>query len=251
MGAAVFDLSDEVAIVTGGARGIGAATVQLLLDSGAVVAACDLDSVAVNHSRGRGFCFDLRDPDQVDATMEAVTGWCGPATALVNCAGINGGFDAATMTIDEWDAFMAIDLRSAWLMSRHVLPAMRAAGRGSIVNVASLHAKLTEEGAFPYAAAKSGLVGLTRSMALDEGPAGIRVNSVSPGYTRTRLVEDAWAAQPDPAAAEAAVMALHPLRRIAKPSEIARVIAFLLSEDASYITGADIAVDGGLGARFA
>ena len=251
MGAAVFDLSDEVAIVTGGARGIGAATVQLLLDSGAVVAACDLDSVAMNHSRGRGFCFDLRYPDQVDATMEAVTGWCGPATALVNCAGINGGFDAATMTIDEWDAFMAIDLRSAWLMSRHVLPAMRAAGRGSIVNVASLHAKLTEEGAFPYAAAKSGLVGLTRSMALDEGPAGIRVNSVSPGYTRTRLVEDAWAAQPDPAAAEAAVMALHPLRRIAEPSEIARVIAFLLSEDASYITGADIAVDGGLGARFA
>ena len=247
----MFDLSDEVAIVTGGARGIGAATVQLLLEAGAVVAACDLDPFTVNDARERGFSFDLRDPDQVAAAMEDITDWCGTVTALVNCAGINGGFDAATMTTEEWDAFMAIDLRSAWLMSRHVLPGMRAAGRGSIVNVASLHAKLTEEGAFPYAAAKSGLVGLTRSMALDEGPAGIRVNAVSPGYTRTRLVEAGWAAQPDPAAAEAAVIALHPLRRIAEPSEIAKVIAFLLSDAASYITGADIAVDGGLGARFA
>ena len=106
-------------------------------------------------------------------------------------------------------------------------------------------------GMFPYAAAKSWLVGLTRSLALDYAPLGIRVNAVLPGWTRTRLVEEWFALQPDPAAAEARVLAVHPLRRIAKPVEIANLVAFVASDEASAITGASLPIDGGLGFKFA
>jgi len=104
---------------------------------------------------------------------------------------------------------------------------------------------------FPYAAAKSGLVGLTRSLALDCAPLGIRVNAVSPGWTRTQLVEEWFRLQPDPAAAEASVMRAHPMRRIATPEEVANLVAFVASDEASAITGASLAVDCGLGIQFA
>jgi NAD(P)-dependent dehydrogenase (short-subunit alcohol dehydrogenase family) len=103
---------------------------------------------------------------------------------------------------------------------------------------------------FPYAAAKSGVIGLTRSLALDYAPSGIRVNAVSPGWTRTHLVEEWFAMQPDPAAAEASVMKVHPMRRIATPAEIANVVAFVASDEASAMTGAAVAVDCGLGVQF-
>jgi NAD(P)-dependent dehydrogenase (short-subunit alcohol dehydrogenase family) len=104
---------------------------------------------------------------------------------------------------------------------------------------------------FPYPAAKSGLVGLTRSLALDYGSHNVRVNAVSPGYTRTQLVQQWFERQPDPADAEQKVLKFHPLGRIAAPAEIASVVAFIASDEASFITGAEICVDGGLGARFA
>jgi NAD(P)-dependent dehydrogenase (short-subunit alcohol dehydrogenase family) len=131
-----------------------------------------------------------------------------------------------------------------------VLPHLRRQRRGVIVNVASIHARLTVKGMFPYAAAKSGIVGLTRSLALNYGSQGIRVVAVSPGWTRTRLVEEALAQQPDPQAARAQALAMHPLGRIAEPDEIAAVVTFAASEDASFITGVAIAVDGGLSTRF-
>jgi NAD(P)-dependent dehydrogenase (short-subunit alcohol dehydrogenase family) len=128
---------------------------------------------------------------------------------------------------------------------------MKAARRGSIVNIASIHATMTTAGMFPYAAAKSGIVGMTRSLALDYGPYGIRVNAICPGWTRTRLVEEWLAKQPDPEAALRHVNEVHPLRRIASPAEIANLIAFVASDEASFITGAALAIDGGLSARFA
>jgi NAD(P)-dependent dehydrogenase (short-subunit alcohol dehydrogenase family) len=127
---------------------------------------------------------------------------------------------------------------------------MRRAGRGSIVNIASLHARMTTRGMFPYAAAKSGVLGLTRSLALDEGPHGIRVNAVSPGYVRTQLVQEYFEQQDDPERVERDVLGVHPMGRIATPAEIADVVAFVASDEASFMTGADVAVDGGLGAKF-
>ena len=174
----------------------------------------------------------------------------GSLDVVVANAGIDRPFDAAAMTEVEWDAFLGIDLKSVWLSVKHALPHMRERRRGAIVTIASIHAFVTSTGKFPYAAAKSGVVGLTRSLALDEGKHGIRANAVCPGYTRTRMLMRGVESSDDPDAAEAEMRAIHPLGRIAEPIEIANVVAFLASDEASFVTGASILVDGGLSARF-
>ena len=175
----------------------------------------------------------------------------GALDVLVNNAGVNAYFDATEMTEAEWDRTFAVDLKGAWLCAKHALGPMKRAGRGSIVNIASIHATLTIPGMFPYAAAKAGIVGLTRSLALEYAPAGIRVNAVLPGYTRTRLVDEWLSTQPDPAAAEQRVLSTIPLRRMATPAEIANLVAFVASDEASAIAGASLAADGGLSVMYA
>jgi NAD(P)-dependent dehydrogenase (short-subunit alcohol dehydrogenase family) len=250
-------LAGRVALVTGGTRGIGLATAELFLAEGAAVAICGRDEalgreVAARLSADGRAAFrpcDVSDDAQVAELVAFCARELGPPTVLVNNAGVNANFDATTMTSDEWDRFFGVDLKAAWLTSKHVIPHMRAAGGGSIVNVSSIHGFATLEGFFPYAAAKSGLVGLTRSLALDHGPDGIRVNVVAPGFTRTRLVQDSIDRNDDRAAAEAAMVAGVALRRIAEPREVAATIRFLASDEASYVTGASLLVDGGLTAR--
>jgi NAD(P)-dependent dehydrogenase (short-subunit alcohol dehydrogenase family) len=253
-------LAHHIVLVTGGARGIGRAVAACCAGEGASVVVADRDETAgletarALAAEGRDVSFVTADVTDETAVARAVAGALarhGRIDVLVNNAGVNAYADAETMTEAEWDAVFAVDLKGAWLCAKHVLPGMRARQSGSIVNIASIHATLTIAGMFPYAAAKSGLVGLTRSLALDCAPQGIRVNAVSPGWTRTHLVEEWFALQPDPAAAEASVMRAHPMRRIATPEEVARVVAFVASPDASAITGASIAVDCGLGIQFA
>lgn len=247
----------DVAIVTGGAQGIGAATVRALCERGLSVLALDIDEQRghqLARELGARAAFrrcDVTDEEDVAAAAAHAREALGSVTVLVNNAGVNAAFDPTEMSIQQWDAFFALDLRAAWLCTRAVLPDMRTHQRGAIVNVASIHARLTHPGAFPYAAAKAGMLGLTRSLAVEEGHHGIRVNAVSPGYTRTRLVTEAFSREADPASAERSVAGRHPLRRIGEPDEVASVIAFLASDDASYVTGAELAVDGGLGVRFA
>lgn len=253
-------LAGKVALVTGGARGIGRAIVEKFVAEGAAVAFADVDDDAGRAARseladaGHRVVFvraDVTRATDVSAAVADAERMLGPIDVLVNNAGVNAYYDAATMTEAEWDAVFAVDLKGAWLCARHVLPGMKARRRGAIVNIASIHATLTMSGMFPYAAAKSGLVGLTRSLALDYAPHGIRVNAVSPGWTRTHLVEEWFRLQPDPAAAEASVMRAHPMRRIATPGEVANLVAFVASDEASAITGASLAVDCGLGVQFA
>jgi NAD(P)-dependent dehydrogenase (short-subunit alcohol dehydrogenase family) len=149
----------------------------------------------------------------------------------------------------EWDRFFGVDLKSAWLCAKHALPHILAAGGGAIVDVSSIHAAVTLEGFFTYAAAKAGLAGLTRGLALDYGPCGIRANCLCPGFTDTRLVRESMDRAGDPDAAGRAMASGVALRRIAEPREVAAAIAFLASADASYVTGATLFVDGGLTAR--
>ena len=250
-------LQDRVAVVTGAANGIGAATMRRLHQEGAKVALLDIDQTggeALADQLGAGRALfvacDVTSEEQVAAAVGATTERFGRVDILVNNAGVNAYSDAEAMTLEAWEDFFALDLRACWLCSKHVLPHLRRQRRGVIVNIASIHARLTVKGMFPYAAAKSGIVGLTRSLALDYGSQGIRVVAISPGWTRTRLVEEALAQQPDPQAAWAQTLAVHLLGRIAEPDEIAAVVAFAASEDASFITGVTIPVDGGLSARF-
>lgn len=249
----------EVALVTGGARGIGLATVRRLVGDGARVVACDLDEDACESAHAT-LPDDLRDRAwfrrcdvRVERDIAELVAWCaravGDASILVNNAGVNLTYDSLTMSSEEWDDAFAVDLKASWLTARHTVPAMRAAGRGAIVNVASIHASATLEGFFPYGAAKAGLVGLTRNMALDYGAWGIRANAVCPGFTRTRLVQASIDGNADPAGAEAAMVRGVALGRFAEPSEVAGAIAFLASADASYVTGTSLYVDGGLSAR--
>jgi NAD(P)-dependent dehydrogenase (short-subunit alcohol dehydrogenase family) len=248
-------LDGKIAIVTGGARGIGRAIVAKLRAEGARVNYCDLERAGDDAaSPGRDIAFvpaDVTREADVARLVGSVAERNGTIDVLVNNAGINTYFDAERMTEAEWDAVFAVDLKGAWLCSKHSLGHMRRNRRGSIVNIASIHARLTMAGMFPYAAAKSGLIGLTRSLALDYARENIRVNAVLPGWTRTRLVEDWFRMQPDPTAAEQRVLDVHPMGRIATPEEIANLVAFVASDEASAITGASLSIDCGLGIRFA
>lgn len=263
-GAGPGRLCDEVVLVTGGARGIGRAIAETALREGAHVVAADTDGEA-----GERLLTDLR-PDgaspedtelwfrRVDVTddggvrslVREIEAALGPVTVLVNNAGRNVYADPVTMTEQEWDGVFSVDLKASWICARHVLPAMTAARRGSIVNIASLHATLTIKGMFPYAAAKSGLLGLTRSLALEVAEHGVRVNAVSPGYIRTALVNEYFTRHPNPDA-EAEALHAQPMSRLGDPAEVAEVVCFLASSAAGYVTGVDWAIDGGLGARFA
>jgi NAD(P)-dependent dehydrogenase (short-subunit alcohol dehydrogenase family) len=253
-------LTEAVAIVTGGSRGIGYAVAEALLDAGARVAFCGRDeaagraaerTLAEAHAPGdvRFVPADVAAEADVERLVATCAEALGAPTVLVANAGVNANFAADAMTESEWSDFMSTDLRSAWLLVKHGLPHLRAAGGGSIVVVSSIHAVATLPGWFPYAAAKAGLAGLTRSLALDHGPDGIRANVVLPGFTRTRLVQESIDRNADPVAAEAAMTKAVALGRIAEPAEIASVVRFLVSPESSYVTGASIVVDGGLLAR--
>jgi NAD(P)-dependent dehydrogenase (short-subunit alcohol dehydrogenase family) len=231
--------------------------VELFAQDGARVVFCGRDERA-----GLEALSELQEHGEVafrqanvasEREVAALTAACverfGAPTILVNNAGVNANYDAVEMSEDQWDAFFAIDLKAAWLAAKHVLRHMKRAGRGSIVNVSSLHGFATLDGFFPYAAAKSGLIGLTRSLALDYGLYGIRVNVVAPGFVRTRLVQESIDRADDKEAAERAMVGGVALGRIGDPHEIATVVRFLASDEASYVTGASLLVDGGLTAR--
>ncbi|MGZ4380548.1 MAG: SDR family NAD(P)-dependent oxidoreductase [Gaiellaceae bacterium] len=248
-------LEGKSVLVTGAARGIGAAIAEVVVDEGGSVALLDLDPTGAETAARLGdaahfFPCDVRSLAEVERAVAEAETALGGLDGLVNNAGINAYFDAVEMTEDDWDTVFAVDLKAAWLLAKAALPGL-IERRGAIVNMSSIQATLTIEGFFPYAAAKAGLEGLTRSLALDYAPAGVRVNAVAPGYTDTRLLREWLDQQPDPEAALASVVAKIPMRRVTDAREVGNAVVYLLSDQASAITGATLAVDCGLSARFA
>jgi NAD(P)-dependent dehydrogenase (short-subunit alcohol dehydrogenase family) len=250
-------LANKHIFVTGGAKGIGEAIVRDAANEGAYVSFVDIDSVSGEklvselNSDGKKVAFfkaDVASFDQLQSAFNQSVTKFGEVTGVVNNAGVNSHADPVTMTDKQWDDFFAIDMKPVWLTAKLALPAMRKAKHGSIVNICSIHGRLTYPGFFPYGAAKSAVLGLTRNLALDEGKHEIRVNAVSPGYILTDLTKT-WLSGESGRLDRA--NSIQPLGRMGEPFEVAKVVTFLLSDKSTYVSGSDWAVDGGLGARSA
>lgn len=240
----------RVVVVTGSAAGIGAAVAQRVLAEGGQVAGLDIDSChPFGASEYLHLSCDVTDPDAVAGAVSAVHQRFGRIDGLVNSAGGNAASSALDMTDAEWDAVIGIDLKAAWLCARAMVPHMRRQRGGAIVNVTSVHSRLTTVGMFHRAAAKAGLEGLTRGLALELAADDIRVNAVAPGRIRTRLVQEWLGRQAAPSLSEKILLSSQPQGRTASPADIALVVAFALSSDARAMTGAVLPVDCGLGVR--
>lgn len=232
-------------IVTGGSSGIGEATVRRLLSEGGKVVIADIDQSKgqkIQEELGSSqvrFCHtNVTDTESVDELMDFAKEFCG-IDGLFNNAGIGAVCNAVDYTDDEWQKVIDINLTGVFKVARAALRVMTKQGHGSIVNCASILGHFGQSQTSAYSATKGAVLNLTRTLALEHAADGIRVNSLSPGYVKTPILEAL-----DKETLEF-LTGLHPIGRLGRPEEIANAAVFLLSDEASFITGADLLADGG------
>jgi NAD(P)-dependent dehydrogenase (short-subunit alcohol dehydrogenase family) len=250
-------MAGTVSVVIGGSAGIGLAAAWTLARHGSAVELAAIDPPGVDRAAGamrdagheaRGTVLDVADPGQIAGFMAGVADRHGRLSVLVNSAGIQRYGTAETTPVSVWDEVLDVNVRSMFLAAGQAVPLMRRAGGGAIVNVASAQATATQRNVVAYTASKGAVVAMTRAMAVDHAPDGIRVNSVSPGSVDTPMLRAAArdVSAEDPDAVIAQWGSLHPLGRVGAPAEIADVILFLASPLSSFVTGADLRADGGV-----
>jgi len=243
--------TDRVAVVTGAAKGIGAATAALFAREGARVALLDTDEAGEGTAANlaadaRFFACDVSKSADVARAFNEVRAAFGGIDLLVNNAGVQR-YGTVTGTSEAlWDEVMNVNLKSAFLCAQAALPSMTERGHGVVVNVASVQSFISQANAAAYTTSKTALLGLTRSIAVDYAPE-VRCVAVCPGSVDTPMLRWAIQQSPDPDEVMQEVHAMHPLQRIAAPEEVAELIGFLCSEAAGFITGQAYRIDGGLG----
>ena len=245
----------KVAVVTGAASGIGRATAGLLAAEGARVGIADLDeaggravAAAIRDAGGDAFFrrTDVRSLADLEAVLDEAAGRHGRLDVLVNNAAVAIPGSAGEMAEDDWARTLDVNLTGVWRGMRAAIPRMLAQGGGSIVNLSSVQGHVGFVGWAAYAAAKGGVDALTRQAAVEYAAGGIRVNAVVPGTIATEMNEKIMRESADGDAVLAGWLAMHPIGRIGQPAEVAAAIVFLASDDASFITGESLRVDGGL-----
>lgn len=236
-------LKDRVAIVTGGAQGIGLAIARSLHEAGALVVIGDIQSLDDDDLH----CHELDATDEasVAAFFAHVRQNHGRPSVLVNNAGILSGGPLDRLTVSEWDNVMAVNLRGPFLMARQFASCCAPQDNPAIVNISSIEAFSGNPDHTAYMTSKAGINGLTVSLAIDLGPRGVRVNAIAPGWINTEMNDGYMARVPDRAKAEEQLCSLHPVGRIGSPSDIGDVAVWLASEQSRFVTGQVIQVEGG------
>lgn len=255
-------LAGKVAFVTGAGSGIGAAVARAAAADGATIALFDLDGEAAENVAteiriaGGGaavFIGDVRDATEAARGVTEAVATFGGLDLLVNSAGVVRYGETPDFTEEDWDFIVDTNLKGSFLTTKYVVPEMRKRGAGAIVHTASVQAFASQPRVTAYSASKGGVVAMTRTMALDHAKDGIRVNCVAPGSVRTPMLRQGAEifAPDDPEGAIESWGQLHPIGRVIEPEEVAKLIVFLVSDEAAAITGACYTIDGGLLARLA
>jgi NAD(P)-dependent dehydrogenase (short-subunit alcohol dehydrogenase family) len=249
-------LIDKVCVVTGGGAGTGRAVARAFATEGAKVVVADINATAaaetaasIGEEGGQAISVttDVADVDSVRQLLTATLDRFRETHVLMNNAAIQVNKRIEDTTLEEWSRQMAVNVGGVFLCSKYFLPELRKT-RGAIVNMSSVNGTFVEPMCAGYCATKAAILGFTKAVAIDHGHEGIRVNAICPGYIDAGLAEGYFLAQPNPDLARIQAGKLHALRRIGKPDEVARVAVFLASDEASFMTGAAVSVDGGFSA---